>query len=233
MINDIFTFLNSLLSGNYFLAIAAAFGWGILSILLSPCHLSSIPLVIGYINKQGVPSAKTALYNSLLFAFGIALTIAAIGGITAALGGLIGDIGTIGNYVVAVVFFAAGLYLLDVLKLDWGSTHMTRVKSKGYMMAFMLGLLFGFGLGPCTFAFMAPVLGAAFHYASTSITSAVLLIVFFAAGHCMVIAGAGLISVKVGKYLKWSENSIGILILKKVCGILVISGGVYMVYLTI
>ena len=231
MLNDIFTWLSSLLSDSFLIALFGSFLWGLLSIILSPCHLSSIPLIIGYINKQGVPSAKKALNNSIIFALGILITIAAIGGVTAALGGIIGDIGTVGNYIVAVVFFAAGLYLLDIIKLDWNNAGIKQIKSKGYKMAFLLGLLFGIGLGPCTFAFMAPVLGAAFHYAATSIPNAVLLLLAFALGHCLVIASAGLISVKVGKYLKWSENSKGILILKKVCGILVILGGVYFLYL--
>ncbi len=110
MLNDIFTWMISLLSGSFLIALFGSFLWGLLSIILSPCHLSSIPLIIGYINKQGVPKAGTALNNSIIFALGILITIAAIGGITAALGGIIGDIGTVGNYIVAVVFFAAGFY---------------------------------------------------------------------------------------------------------------------------
>lgn len=233
MINGIFEWLNSILAQNIFMAVAASFIWGVLSILLSPCHLSSIPLIIGYINKQGVQSARSAFYNSLVFAFGILVTIAAIGGITSAVGGLIGDIGTIGNYIVALVFFAAGLYLLDIIKFDWNTTGVKQVKSKGYSMAFLLGLLFGMGLGPCTFAFMAPVLGVAFHYSATNMPGAVMLLTAFALGHCFVIAAAGTISSKVIKYLNWSENSRSITIVKKICGILVILGGVYMIYITI
>jgi cytochrome c-type biogenesis protein len=232
MLNDIFTWLNTLITGNFYIALIGAFLWGVLSILLSPCHLSSIPLVIGYINKQGVQSPKAAFYNSAIFSAGILVTIAVIGVITSALGGLIGDIGTAGNYLVAIVFFAAGLYLLDVIRLDFGSGGVRKVSSKGYTMAFVLGLLFGFGLGPCTFAFMAPVLGVAFHYSTTSMLSAVMLLSLFGLGHCFVIAGAGTLSSKVSSYLKWSENSGKIMVLKKVCGVLVILGGLYFIYLT-
>ncbi len=233
MLNEIFTWLNTLITGNFYIALIGAFLWGVLSILLSPCHLSSIPLVIGYINKRGIQSPKIAFFNSAVFSAGILATIAIIGVITSVLGGLIGDIGTAGNYLVAIVFFAAGLYLLDIIQLDFGKGGVTKVSSRGYTLAFVLGLLFGFGLGPCTFAFMAPVLGVAFHYSSSNILSAVLLLSLFALGHCFVIAGAGTLSAKVSSYLKWSESSISIIILKKVCGILVILGGIYMLYLTV
>ena len=68
-------------------------------------------------------------------------------------------------------------------------------------MSFMLGLLFGFALGPCTFAFMAPVLGMAFHYSSESIVLSVALIGAFGTGHCLVIAGAAAASSKLAGYL--------------------------------
>ena len=53
MIEEIFTILSTALYENYWIALLASFGWGVLSILLSPCHLSSIPLVVGFIISQG------------------------------------------------------------------------------------------------------------------------------------------------------------------------------------
>lgn len=233
MLNDIFTWLNTLISGNFYIALIGAFLWGVMSILLSPCHLSSIPLVIGYINKQGAQGPKAAFYNSAIFSAGILITIAVIGGITSAMGGLIGDIGTAGNYLVAIVFFAAGLYLLDLIHFDFGTGGVKKVSSKGHTMAFVLGLLFGFGLGPCTFAFMAPVLGVAFQFAATSLLSAALLISAFAIGHCSVIVAAGTAITKAQVYLKWTENSKSVIMIKKICGLLVILGGIYFIYLTL
>ena len=48
MFEELFTFLYNLMTGSVWWAIIASFTWGLLSILLSPCHLSSIPLVVGY-----------------------------------------------------------------------------------------------------------------------------------------------------------------------------------------
>ena len=101
MINAIFEWLNNVLMQNIFMAVTASFIWGVLSVLLSPCHLSSLPLIIGYINRNGIATVRSAFMNSLWFAFGILLTIAIIGLITGLLGGLIGDLGAAGNYIVA------------------------------------------------------------------------------------------------------------------------------------
>jgi len=229
MIEDIFTALSTALYDNFWIALLASLGWGVLSILLSPCHLSSIPLVVGFISSQGKISLKRTFYISLVFSVGILITIAAIGIITASLGRLMGDVGAIGNYLVAGIFFLVGLYLLDIIKFDWNTAGLRQTKSKGLLAALILGLLFGIALGPCTFAYMAPVLGIVFQTAQTSFASASMLLLAFGIGHCSVIVGAGTLSKKVQQYLNWSEESKTILWIKRICGILVILGGVYLI----
>jgi len=201
MIDNIFTTLSTALYDNFWIALLASLGWGVLSILLSPCHLSSIPLVVGFISSQGKISLKRTFYISLIFAVGILITIAAIGIITASLGRLMGDVGSVGNYLVAVIFFVVGLYLLDIIKFDWNTVGLRQTKSKGLLAALILGLLFGIALGPCTFAYMAPILGIVFQTAQTSFTSASMLLLAFGIGHCSVIVGAGTLTKKVQQYL--------------------------------
>ena len=116
---ELFTTLTRAVEGAPAIALGAAFGWGILSVLLSPCHLSSIPLIIGFINGQGEMSTKRAFAISTLFSVGILITIAAIGAITAAAGRMLGDVGSYGNYAVAAIFIVVGLYLLDVVPMPW------------------------------------------------------------------------------------------------------------------
>jgi cytochrome c-type biogenesis protein len=230
MLTDLFTWLTNAVQGNPAIAISAAFLWGILSILLSPCHLSSIPLIIGFIDKQGHGSVKRALFLSLMFSFGILITIAAVGLITASLGRLLGDVGHVGNYLVALVFVVVGLYLLDIIKLDWGGFSSNRIKQKGWLAALILGLLFGIGVGPCTFAYMAPMLGVVFQVASTQLLFAIVLLAAFGVGHCSIIVLAGTLTEKVQQYLNWTEKTKGAVILRKVCGVLVILGGIYLLF---
>ena len=230
MIDGIFNYLYEAMTGAVWLAVLASFGWGVLSILLSPCHLSSIPLVVGFISSQGKMSIGRTFNISLIFAVGILITIALIGVITASLGRLMGDIGGIGNYFVAGIFFLVGLYLLDVIKLDWNTIGLKQTKAKGLLAALILGLLFGLALGPCTFAYMAPVLGVVFQTAQTNYILAMVFLLAFGIGHCSVIVGAGTLTGKVQKYLNWSEESKIILWIKRICGILVIIGGLYLIY---
>jgi len=219
------------MTGAVWIAAFASFGWGVLSILLSPCHLSSIPLIVGFISSQGKISIEKTFIISLVFSVGILITIAIIGFITASLGRLMGDIGNTGNYLVAGIFFLVGLYLLDIIKFNW-NRELKQSKSKGLLAALILGLLFGLALGPCTFAFMAPVLGVVFQTAQTNYLLAITFLLAFGLGHCSVIVGAGTLTGKVQKYLNWSEGSKIILWIKKICGLLVILGGIYLIYKT-
>ncbi|TSA15443.1 cytochrome C biogenesis protein [bacterium] len=230
MLDSLFTWLTTALNQQFGIALIAALGWGVVSILLSPCHLSSIPLVIGYISSQGQQRMKRPYLLSLVFALGILITIALIGAITASAGRLMGDVGIWGNIIVAGVFFVVGLYLMDVITLSWGGITPRTSIARGWKGALLLGLIFGIGLGPCTFAFMAPVLGVVFGIASTDPTRAFSLIGAFGAGHCAVIALAGGAAGTVQKYLNWTEQSRGATNVKRGAGALVLLAGVYYLY---
>jgi cytochrome c-type biogenesis protein len=230
MIASLFTSLSDALQGGLWIAVAAALSWGLLSILLSPCHLASIPLLIGFITSQESPSRQRVFSLSVMFALGILITIAAIGLITAMLGRLLGDVGLIGSILVAAVFFFIGLYLMDLLPISWNGLQLSTQRYTGLPAALVLGLLFGIGLGPCTFAFMAPVLGVVFQTATTNLGTSIMLLSAFALGHCAVIVMAGVLANRIGEYLNWSEkNGIAVWV-KRVCGFLVVLGGIYMVW---
>jgi len=228
---QLFTTLTRAVEGMPAIALGAAFIWGILSILLSPCHLSSIPLIVGFIGQQGRMSTRRAFAISTLFALGILLTIAVIGAITAAAGRMMGDVGRYGNYFVAAIFFLVGLVLLDVIPMPWSGPGQVGMKRKGLLAAFILGLVFGIALGPCTFAYMAPMLGVTWKLAATNMGYGVLLLAVYGVGHCSVIVLAGTSTGLVQRYLNWNEKSKGAVIVKKVCGVLVLLGGLYLIYI--
>jgi len=230
MLDELFTWLTRAMSETSGIALVAALGWGVISIILSPCHLSSIPLIIGYISSQGQQGMKRSYLLSLVFALGILIMIGLTGAITASAGRMLGDVGVWGNIIVAGVFFVVGLYLMDVISLSWGGIVPRASFARGWKGALLLGLIFGIGLGPCTFAYMAPVLGVVFSVASTDPMRAFSLIAAFGAGHCAVIALAGGAAGTVQKYLNWTEQSRGATYLKRGAGALVVLAGVYYVY---
>ena len=228
--NELFAILTRAAGGTPSIAILASFAWGVLSIMLSPCHLASIPLIIGFVDEQGRISTRRAFCLSTLFAFGILITIAAIGAITAMAGRMLGDVGTYGNYFVAGIFFVVGLHLLDVISMPWLGAQRVGTKQRGLWAAFILGLLFGIALGPCTFAYMAPMLGATFQLGASNLPYGMLLLIMYGAGHCSVIVLAGTFTEVVQHYLNWTGHSKGTVILRKACGVLVLLGGLWMIY---
>jgi cytochrome c-type biogenesis protein len=235
MVLRLLTWLSGAISSTPAIAIVAALLWGILSIVLSPCHLAGIPLIVGFIGNQGKISTGKAFALSTFFAAGILVTIALLGIITGMLGRILGDIGPYGNYLVSAIFFTIGLHLLGVLPLPFLSNNGRQPATwkKGLFAASLLGLIFGIALGPCTFAYMIPVLGVAFSVASTRFAFAAALVVAYAIGHCSVIVFAGTCSGAVQTYLRWNEKSKVLDLVKKVCGGLVVLGGIYLLLTTL
>lgn len=231
MIRELFTILTHAVEGTPAIALTASFVWGILSILLSPCHLASIPLIVGFINGQGKISTRRAFCISSLFAIGILITIGGIGVVTGAAGRMLGDVGPYGNYFVAAIFFIVGLVLLDVIPIPFSAPGQIAMKRKGLLAAFILGLVYGIALGPCTFAFMAPVLGVAFKVSASNIFYGMLLLVVYGLGHCSVIILAGTSTELVQRYMNWNDKSKGAIILKRVCGVLVLIAGLYLIFI--
>lgn len=227
---SLFVALNQAVTGSPLLALAAALVWGVLSVVLSPCHLASIPLIVGFIDGQGRMPTKRAFLISTLFAFGILLTIALIGVITAAAGRMLGDLGPWANGFVAGIFILVGLHLLDFIPMPWSGPGQVGLARKGMLAAFLLGLIFGIALGPCTFAYMAPMLGVAFGLAADNMLYGASLLLAYGIGHCAVIVLAGTFTEIIQRYLDWNEKSKGAVILKKICGILVIAGGLWLIY---
>ena len=227
---ELFANLSHAIEGAPGIALGAAFIWGVLSIILSPCHLASIPLIVGFIDEQGQITTRRAFGISLLFAAGILVTIGVAGAITATAGRMLGDVGRYGNYAVAVIFFLVGLHLLDVIRLPMPGAARPGMKRRGLLAALILGLVFGIALGPCTFAYMAPMLAVTFKLAATHLPYGILLLLLYGMGHCAVIVLAGTFTEVVQHYLNWNEKSKGAVILKKICGALVLLGGLYLIY---
>lgn len=226
----LFTNLTRAVEGAPLIALSAALVWGILSIILSPCHLASIPLIVGFIDEQGRISTKRAFWISTLFSLGILVTIALVGIATALAGRMMGDVGRYGNYLIALIFFVIGLHLIGIIPMPGNGPGQVKMKQRGALAAFILGLIFGIALGPCTFAYMAPMLAIVFKAGAEQPVYAGSLLLLYGIGHCSVIVLAGTFTEVVQRYLNWNEKSKGAVILKKTCGIFLLLGGLYMIY---
>jgi cytochrome c-type biogenesis protein len=164
-----------------------------------------------------------------LFAIGVLVSIALIGIVTALLGRMLGDLGSQANLIFGIALCIGGLLLMDIIPFG-NISFLSKVKPDGTkpLTVFGVGLLFGLALGPCAFAFMAPVLTLVFSLAESKLIVAILIMLVYGIGHCAVIALAGTSVGYVQKLLNWNDGSHGLLIFKRVCAVLVIIAGIYL-----
>ena len=220
--------LTRALEGQPVVALLGAFMWGMASILLSPCHLAGVPLIVAYTGGNALLSSRRAAGLSTVFALGILVTVAIIGGLSVMAGRMLGALGGVTNYLVAALLFVVGLDLIGASPFRWSGLPRPETTRRGVAGAFLFGLAFGTALGPCTFAFLGPVLGLTMQTARTRPMFAMVLMLAYAAGHCGVLALAGTSGPLLARYLAWSGR--GVSLFRRVCGVLVLGGGLYLVY---
>jgi cytochrome c-type biogenesis protein len=190
MLDSIFLSVNEWMVGGTALAAAGCFVWGMISVLFSPCHLASIPLIVAYVGgQQNALVPRQAAGYAAAFSTGLFITIAVIGAICALLGRMLGDIGTYWQILVGGVLIWVALGMLGVEKCTMSGGLLYRLNFKGIHGAFGLGLGYGILSGSCTFGFIAPIL--AIITVQQEVASGILFILLFAVGHCLPIAIAG------------------------------------------
>ncbi|MFW5781702.1 MAG: cytochrome c biogenesis CcdA family protein [Candidatus Muiribacteriaceae bacterium] len=225
MIESIFLYANDIMTQGFVFAAIGSLIWGVLSVILSPCHLAGIPLMVSFIIKNREDGKKDSAFSiALLFSLGILITILAIGGITLMLGKVLGDTGVFLNYIVAVILIATGCYLTGLYNLNFSFLDQSKLMKTKHN-SFIIGLLFGLTLGPCTFAYMAPIIAVSLKYASENIVNAALLYILFAISHTLVIAFAGTFVDFVIRFMNFEKKSHIMEYIKKVCGVLIILAG--------
>ncbi len=190
MLEAFFITVNEWLVAGSALAAAGAFAWGMISVLFSPCHLASIPLVVAYVGGQEkalVP--RQAAGYAVLFSAGLFLTIALIGAVCALLGRMLGDIGSWWQLLVGAVLIWVALGMMGVESCSFTGSLLHRLNFRGRGGAFALGLGYGVLSGSCTFGFIAPIL--ALITVQREPVQGMALILLFGLGHCLPIAVAG------------------------------------------
>ena len=203
MLDSFFLTVNEWMVGGSLLAAAGCFLWGMISVLFSPCHLASIPLIVAYVGgQQKALVPRQAAGYAVAFSTGLFITIAVIGTICALLGRMLGDIGSYWQILIGAVLIWVALGMLGVEKCSMSGSLLYRLNFKGLSGALALGLGYGILSGSCTFGFIAPIL--AIITVQQEVATGILFILLFAVGHCLPIAVAGSSTAVVRKLV---ENS--------------------------
>lgn len=230
--SELVFWIDDALGASIVVALFAAFVWGIFSVILSPCHLGTIPLVVGIVGSASQPGVRrSGAVLSFSFAGGMLGAIAVLGAIAAAAGRALQGLGPITNYGIATIFLVAGLNLTGLLPMPLPSMRPRQGNRRGAWAAAVLGFVFGVGLSPCTFAFLAPILGLTIGAAATAPLRGAALLLVFGVGHCAVIGLAGSSTELVQRYLDWNSGSRALEVLKIVCGILVLLAAGVLVFI--
>jgi cytochrome c-type biogenesis protein len=218
----------ALLHNSPWLAVVAVFLGGVTT-ALNPCVLAMIPLLMGVVaGNRETTTVRRSLVFSLFFVLGLAVTFTALGLVSALMGRMFGLVGTFWKYLAAVVCFAMGLHLLGVLKLNFPVPAALKVKKRGFLGAFLLGLLFGVVSSPCAVPILAVLL--AFVAEKGNVLYGGFLLFIYALGHSALVLVAGT-SVGAAKGLlesKGLRKAHGIL--QKAAGVLIIGIGLYFVF---
>ena len=222
MFDQLFLTVNGWMTGSIGLALVGSFLWGMVSVLFSPCHLASIPLIIAYVGgQQKIVEGRRAAMFAILFSLGLFLTIAMIGLFCALLGRMLGDVGPYWTIPVGLLLIWVAFDMLGATNKCSlpGGGLLAKLRIKGAGGAFILGLAYGVLSGSCTFGFIAPLL--AIITVQEKIVTGLLLITLFAAGHCLPIAVAGSSTALIRKLLEnsamqraggWFRRGAGVLI---------------------
>ncbi|MFO8091204.1 MAG: cytochrome c biogenesis protein CcdA [Desulfatiglandaceae bacterium] len=201
MFNSIFITVNEWISSGPALAAAGCFLWGMISVVFSPCHLASIPLIVAYVGGQETAvKPRQAAWYAGAFSLGLFITIAAVGVACVMLGRMLGDIGVYWQVLVGAVLVWVALGMLGVEKCSMSGSLLQRLKVQGLGGAFILGLAYGVLSGTCTFGFIAPIL--AIITVQKQIATGILFIILFGIGHCIPIAIAGSSTAAVKRLLQ-------------------------------
>lgn len=212
--------VHGLLTGGSWPALAGAFLWGLVSILFSPCHLASIPLIIGYVGGQKeAVQGRRAMFFAALFTTGLFLTIALIGAVCALLGRMLGDVGPWWTIPVGLILVWLALDMLGVARCSMGGGLLARFTLRGASGAFVLGLAYGLLSGSCTFGFVAPMLAVI--TLQKELASGMALIALFALGHCLPIVVAGGSTALVRRLLAQGSFHEASLRFRRLAGVLV------------
>jgi len=190
MLSDFLIAVNQWMTGGLALAAAGAFLWGMVSVLLSPCHLASIPLFVAYVGGQEkAVNPRQAGWYAGVFTLGLFLTISSVGVACALLGRMLGDVGVWVQVLLGAVLIWVALGMLGVKACNTPGSLLFNLNLRGIPGAFALGLTYGFVSGSCTFGFIAPIL--AIVTVQQKILAGSVMMILFALGHCLPIVVAG------------------------------------------
>ena len=232
MIENLINNLSSYLQGSVLLAFLAAYLGGIV-ISFTPCTYPLIPVTIGFIGARSSSSKLRGFLLSLFYVGGLALTYSILGGVAALSGKLFGQMQTTPwtYFIMANLCLVMGLSMFDVFHVSLPVPHKLikrtgKNNKKGILDSFLIGIISGVVIGPCTAPVLAVLLGFVAVKTNILLGMSLMFVFAFGMGTLLIIAGtfAGFIAA-LPKSGTWMTK------IKFISGIILIGAAEYFLYI--
>lgn len=229
MIDQWLNTLSALIVDNSWISPVLALIAGILT-SITPCALSSVPLIIGYVGGTSGNEPKRAFRLSLTFSFGIALTFTALGTAASLLGKLLGTSNKWWYFALGILMVMMALQTWEVFQFIPSAYLTSKNTKKGYVGALIAGILGGIFSSPCATPVLVVLLGIVAR--SGNVTWGILLLLFYSIGHSVLVLIAGTSVGFVRKVTKSSQYGKFSNALKIIMGTAILAIALYMFYLS-
>lgn len=214
------------ITADFWLAPLLALFAGVLT-SFTPCSLSSVPLVIGYVG--GSRDTKKAFGYSVIFAVGTAITFLALGLIASSAGRLMGNSSPVWYGFLGTLMVLMALQTWGVIHLIPSANLLAKSRRRGWIGAFLAGILAGIFASPCSTPVLIALLGMI--AGKGSLAWGILLMLLYSLGHSALVIVAG---TSVGFVQKISGSGAygkAGTVMTAVMGALILAVGFYMFWL--
>lgn len=195
----------------------------------TPCSLSSIPLIIGYVGGVKEQNTKKAFAYSAVFSFGTALTFITLGIIATSAGKLMGNSSSVWYIILGILMVLMALQTWGIFNFIPSINLVAQNKRRGFIGAFIAGILGGIFSSPCSTPVLIVLL--AIVAGKGNLLWGIFLMLLYSIGHStlVMIAGTSISFVqKINSNQKYNKAGI---ILKVLMGLIILLIGMYMFWL--
>lgn len=220
--------ISAAISANMWLAPLMALLAGILT-SITPCALTSVPLVIGYVGGRGERDTKKAFRLSVVFSLGMAATFTILGTAASLLGRLMQGAGSWWYILLGVLMLLMALQTWEIYNFIPASYAISKNTKRGFGGAFFTGVLGGFFSSPCATPVLIVLL--AIVAKEGSLLWGILLLLMYSLGHSFLVMIAGTSFGFVHKLSSSEKYGMISKILKILMGLVIMFIGFYMFYL--
>lgn len=196
---------------------------------VTPCSLSSVPLIIGYVGGTGETNPRKAFAYCAVFSAGTAMTFVVLGIISTSVGRLMGTSSPIWSMALGVLMVLMALQTWEIFNFIPSVNLLSKSRRRGFVGAFLAGILGGLFSSPCS----TPVLIAllAIVAGEGNMLWGILLMLLYSVGHSALVMVAGTSVGFVQKINSSETYNRAAKIVKLLMGMVILLIGLYMFWI--